>query len=98
MCLCLTYGLARADAASADLARKHLYAGTLVAGEVALTAKVNADRGDREARLGFVRAVKRLGQSLYRYGATHPKTLSIPSRCQKIQRPRRSATRRFGTS
>ena len=81
--LCLTYGNTRADEASAQLAREHLHAGTLVAGTVALAAKVKANGGDREARfglglVGFARAVEHLGQSLYRYGLTPPKTLSIP--------------------
>jgi hypothetical protein len=54
-----------------------------VAGEAALAAKVNADGGDREARFGlgltrFARAVEGFGQSLYRYGLTPPKTLSVP--------------------
>lgn len=71
VCLCLAHGNARADTASAELVREHLYAGTLVAGEAALAAKVNADGGDREARFGlgltrFARAVERFGQSLYR--------------------------------
>jgi hypothetical protein len=83
VCLCLAYGHSHAGEASAQLARDHLYAGTLVAGASALAAKVNADSGDREARFGlglvsFARAVERFGQSLYRYGLTPPKTLSVP--------------------
>ena len=83
ICLCLAYENTRAGEASAQLAREHLYAGTLVAGASALAAKVNADGGDREARFGlglvsFARAVERFGQSLYRYGLTPPKTLSVP--------------------
>jgi len=83
ICLCLAYGNTRAGEASAQLAREHLYAGTLAAGASALAAKVTADGGDREARFGlglvsFARAVERFGQSLYRYGLTPPKTLSVP--------------------
>src|SRR5215831_3606537 len=48
-----------------------------------LAAKVDTDNNDREARFGlglvrFARAVERFGQSLYRYGLTPPKTLSVP--------------------
>ncbi len=83
VCLCLAHGNTRAEGASAELVREHLYAGTLVAGEAALAAKVNADGGDREARFGlglvrFARAVEHFGQSLYRYGLAPPKTLSVP--------------------
>jgi hypothetical protein len=39
ICLCLAYGNTRAGEASAQLAREHLYAGTLVAGASALAAK-----------------------------------------------------------
>src|SRR5207248_10827580 len=83
ICLCLPYGHSRAGEASAQLAREHLYAGTLVAGASALAAKVDADSADREARFGlglvsFARVVERFGQALYRYGLTPPKTLSVP--------------------
>src|SRR5260221_14666091 len=44
VCVCLGYGDARADEASAQLTREHLYAGTLGAGAAALAAKINADR------------------------------------------------------
>src|SRR5437879_4274899 len=62
ICFCLVYANARADEASAQLAREHLYVGTLGAGAVALAAKVGADGGDHEARFGlglisFARAV-----------------------------------------
>jgi hypothetical protein len=82
-CLCLAWGNTRAAQQSAELVREHLYAGTLVAGEAVLSARVTADAGDREARFGlglliFARAVERFGQSLYRYGLTPPKTLSVP--------------------
>jgi hypothetical protein len=74
---------ARANEASADLTRQHLYAGTLAAGETELAARVAADSTDREARYGlgfvrFARAVEHLGQNLYHYGLTPPKTLSLP--------------------
>ncbi|MFI5014982.1 MAG: hypothetical protein ACHQAY_21825 [Hyphomicrobiales bacterium] len=74
---------AGASEASAELVRQHLYLGTLAAGEAELAAKVAADAGDREARFGlgllrFTRAVEHLGQSLYRYGLTPPRTFSIP--------------------
>jgi hypothetical protein len=83
ICFCLAHENTCAGEASAQLAREHLYAGTLVAGASALAAKVTADSGDREARFGlglvsFARAVERFGQSLYRYGLTPPKTLSVP--------------------
>jgi hypothetical protein len=83
ICLCLAHGNTRADEASAELAREHLYAGTLAPGEAVLAAKVNADGGDREARFGlglvrFALAVERFAQSLYRYGLAPPETLSVP--------------------
>jgi hypothetical protein len=106
ICLCLAYGNTRANEASAGLVREHLYAGTLAAGEAALTAKVNADGGDREARFGlglvsFARAVERFGQALYRYGLTRRRPCPsrfCASRCRPIRRQRRSPTRRFGIS
>lgn len=81
--LCLAHGNTRADEASAELVREHLYAGTLVAGETVFAAKVDSDHGDREARFGlglvrFAHAVERFGRSLYRYGLTPPKTMSVP--------------------
>jgi hypothetical protein len=73
----------RANEASAELTRKHLYLGTLVAGQAELAAQVAADPGDREAQFGlgmlrFARAVEHLGQSLYRYGLTPPTRMSVP--------------------
>ena len=83
ICLCLGDGNTRAEEASAELAREHLYAGTLAPGEAVLAAKVDADGGDREARFGlglvrFALAVEHFAQSLYRYGLAPPKTLSVP--------------------
>jgi hypothetical protein len=83
VCLWFARSTARADEASAELVRNHLYGGTLAAGETALAAKADVDGNDREARFGlglvrFARAVERFGQSLYRYGLSPPRTLSIP--------------------
>ena len=82
-CLWLACAGARANEASAELTRKHLYFGTLAAGQAELAAQVAADPGDREARFGlgmlrFARAVEHLGQSLYRYGLTPPTRMSVP--------------------
>jgi hypothetical protein len=82
-CIWLAIADARADETSAELSRKHLYLGTLAAGETELAAKAGATGADREAWFGlgmlrFARAIEHLGQSLYRYGLTPPKTMSIP--------------------
>ena len=83
VCLWVACVEARANEASAELTRKHLYLGTLVAGQAELAAQVAADPGDREAQFGlgmlrFARAVEHLGQSLYRYGLTPPTRMSVP--------------------
>ncbi len=82
-CLCLVSAESRASEASAELTRQHLYAGTLAAGEGELSARIAADGTDREARFGlgllrFARAIEHLGQGLYRYGLTPPRTFSVP--------------------
>lgn len=68
---------------SAGLARQHLEAGTLLAGEAALQRLADADPRDADARLGqgfvqFVRAVERLGQGFHRYGLQPPRQSFIP--------------------
>jgi hypothetical protein len=82
-CLWFASAGVRASEQSAELTRKHLYRGTLVAGQTELAAQVAADPGDREAQFGlgmlrFARAVEHLGQSLYRYGLTPPTRMSVP--------------------
>jgi hypothetical protein len=74
---------AAADEAAAKLAASHLEAGTLAAGDAALSAVLDKDPGNDEARLGlgtirFIRAVEHLSQGLYRYGLQPPKSFLIP--------------------
>jgi hypothetical protein len=74
---------AAADEAAAKLAASHLEAGTLSAGEAELSALLDKDPGNDEARLGlgtirFIRAVEHLSQGLYRYGLQPPKSFLIP--------------------
>jgi len=62
---------AAADEAAAQLAASHLYAGTLAVGDSQLTAILDKDPGNDEARIGlgtirFIRAVEHLSQGLYR--------------------------------
>ncbi|HZP19965.1 MAG TPA: hypothetical protein VFB16_07110 [Bauldia sp.] len=70
-------GSVRADEAAQKLTAEHLAAGTLAAGDVALSALVERDPADNDARFGlgvvrFVRAVEHLSQGLYRYGMQSP--------------------------
>src|SRR5258708_4661381 len=74
---------ATADEAAAKLAATHLEAGTLSAGETELSALIDKDPANDEARLGlgtlrFVRAVEHLSQGLYRYGLKPPTSFLIP--------------------
>src|ERR1700681_4610763 len=74
---------AAADEAAAKLAASHLEAGTLLAGDAELSAILDKDPGNDEARLGlgtirFVRAVEHLSQGLYRYGLKPPTSFLIP--------------------
>jgi hypothetical protein len=74
---------AAADEAAAQLAASHLYAGTLAVGDSQLTAILDKDPGNDEARIGlgtirFIRAVEHLSQGLYRYGLQPPKSFLIP--------------------
>jgi len=71
-------GPASADEAAAKVAADHLYAGTLADGDRALTAVLDKDPENREARAGlatvkFVRAIEKLSQGLYRYGLQQPR-------------------------
>lgn len=75
--------LCEASEASAELTRKHLYAGSLSAGDAELAQIVAATPGDAEARFGLglvrlVRALERLGQGLHRYGLHAPRSFSVP--------------------
>ena len=74
---------AAADEAAAQLAVRHLDAGTLAAGDAELSAVLDKDPGNDEARIGlgtirFIRAVEHLSQGLYRYGLQPPKSFLIP--------------------
>jgi len=76
--LAVLAGPASADEAAAKLAADHLYAGTLADGETALTALLDKDPQNGEARVGlatvkFVRAIEKLSQGLYRYGLQQPR-------------------------
>jgi hypothetical protein len=73
----------RASPEAANATRRHLYAGTLVAGMTELDQRVAADAADKEARFGlgmlqFVRPVEHLGQGLYRHGLQPPHAVSVP--------------------
>lgn len=75
--------VAGAQDSSAEIASRHLTAGTLAAGDEALEARLAADPNDRDAHLGlglirFARAVETLGQGLYRHGLRTPRNLPIP--------------------
>jgi len=78
------FGLpAAADEAANRLAVEHLYAGTLAAGDEALSAILAADPGNDDARIGlgtirFVGAVETLSQGLYRYGLKTPRSFLLP--------------------
>jgi hypothetical protein len=68
---------------AAALTSTHLYAGTVAQGETELAALVAREPGSSEARFGlggvrFVRAVERLGQSMYRHGLEAPRTFMVP--------------------
>ncbi len=68
---------------AANLTATHLYAGTLAQGESELTALLQREPKNAEARFGlgsvkFVRAVERLGQSMYRHGLEPPRTMMVP--------------------
>jgi hypothetical protein len=70
-------------AEAADLVHQHLYAGTLIAGDAALTDWLAKNPNDENARLGlglvrFSHAVEHLAQSLYRYGLRAPKQSGVP--------------------
>jgi hypothetical protein len=74
---------ALADEAAAKVAAGHLEAGTLAAGDTELSAILDKDPANDEARLGlgtirFVRAVEHLSQGLYRYGLKPPSSFLIP--------------------
>ena len=74
---------ATADEAAAKLAATHLEAGTLSAGEAELSALIDKDAANDDARLGlgtirFVRAVEHLSQGLYRYGLKPPTSFLVP--------------------
>src|SRR5262249_57065337 len=74
---------AAADEAAAKLAAAHLEAGTLSAGESELSALLDKDPANDEARMGlgtirFVRAVERLSQGLYKYGLRPPTSFLVP--------------------
>jgi hypothetical protein len=74
---------AAADESAANLAAGHLEAGTLLAGDAELSALLDKDPGNDEARLGlgairFVRAVEHLSQGLYRYGLKPLTSFLIP--------------------
>src|SRR5262245_14915108 len=65
------------------LTSTHLYAGRLAQGETELAALVAREPGNGEARFGrdggrLVRAVERLGQSMYRHGLEAPRTFMVP--------------------
>jgi hypothetical protein len=75
--------IAEAQDSSAELASRHLAAGTLAAGDAALAARLAANPADRDAHLGlglirFARAVETLGQGFYRHGLRTPRNLPIP--------------------
>src|SRR5262245_25625089 len=82
----ISVGLAQpaaADDAAAKVAAAHLEAGTLSAGESELSALLDKDAGNDEARMGlgtirFIRAVERLSQGLYKYGLKPPSSFLIP--------------------
>jgi hypothetical protein len=66
-------------AAGPPLAEKHLTAGRLADGQAALEERLKSKPDDDEARFGlgtlqFVRAIERLGQSLYKFGAVGPES------------------------
>src|ERR1700736_4143057 len=74
---------AMADEAAAKLAASYLEAGTLSAGDAALSAALDTDPGNDEARLGlgtirFIRGVEHLSQGLYRYGLHPPQSFLLP--------------------
>jgi hypothetical protein len=84
MLLMLTgFDLGRAQAEdAAALIRTNLYAGTLQAGEAALSGLIAKSPDDPQARFGlglvrFMRAIEHLGQSLYRYGLQPPAGVPI---------------------
>lgn len=66
-----------------DVLARHIYAGTITAGErelVALSARTPGDR-DTTAALGmirFVAAIEHFGQGLYRYGMQAPRARFVP--------------------
>jgi hypothetical protein len=68
-----------APAAEQPLAEKYLIEGRLADGQAALADRLKAQPDDDEARFGlgtlqFVRAVERLAQSLYKFGAVGPES------------------------
>lgn len=72
-----------ADEAARTLAAEHLAAGTLADGDAALSALIEADATNDDARFGlgvirFVDAVENLSQGLYRYGLEAPDTVVMP--------------------
>lgn len=71
--------VATARAADPPLVEKYLHSGELAKGEQVLERALDADPKDDQARFGlgvlrFVRAVERLGQSLYEYGVKSDST------------------------
>lgn len=71
-----------ARASDPPLVEKYLHSGELAKGEQVLERALDADPKDDQARFGlgvlrFVRAVERLGQSLYEYGVKSDST-SVP--------------------
>jgi hypothetical protein len=71
--------VASARAADPPLVEKYLHSGELAKGEQVLERALDADPKDDQARFGlgvlrFVRAVERLGQSLYEYGVKSDST------------------------
>jgi hypothetical protein len=68
---------------AADLVHRHLYGGTLQAGDAALTDWLAKNPNDENAHFGlglvrFSHAVEHLAQSLYRYGLRAPKQSGVP--------------------
>lgn len=74
---------ASADEAAVETTAANLAAGTLATGESALTAIIESDPGNDEARMGlgvvrFVAAIEHLSQGLYRYGLQAPESMLLP--------------------
>src|SRR5436190_19925277 len=68
-----------ARGAEPPLVEKHLIAGRLADGEKELTDRLKAQPADDQARFGlgtlrFLRAIERLSQSLYKFGALGPES------------------------